>query len=63
MGRSSRAWHRRKQEHFMNRRQFLKAAAVSSFFSALWVRDAASTIDEMPYRTLGHTGEKFLLSA
>jgi predicted aldo/keto reductase-like oxidoreductase len=42
----------------MNRRQFLKAAAVSSLFSALRVRDAATTIGEMPYRTLGHTGEK-----
>jgi uncharacterized protein len=42
----------------VNRRQFLKAAAVSSLFSALWVRDAAATIGEMPYRTLGHTGEK-----
>ncbi len=42
----------------MNRRQFLKAAAVSSLFSALWVRDAAATIGEMPYRTLGHAGEK-----
>ena len=42
----------------MNRRQFLKAAAVSSLFSALWVRDADATIGEMPYRTLGHTGEK-----
>jgi uncharacterized protein len=43
----------------MNRRQFLKAAAVSSIFSgALWGRDASATIGEMQYRTLGHTGEK-----
>jgi predicted aldo/keto reductase-like oxidoreductase len=42
----------------MNRRQFLKTAAVSSLFSALWVRDASATIGQMQYRTLGHTGEK-----
>jgi predicted aldo/keto reductase-like oxidoreductase len=42
----------------MNRRQFLKAAAVSSFFSALWGRNASATLGQMQYRTLGHTGEK-----
>jgi uncharacterized protein len=42
----------------MNRRQFLKAAAISSFFSALLGRDASATIGQMQYRTLGHTGEK-----
>jgi uncharacterized protein len=43
----------------MNRRQFLKAAAVSSLFpAALWGRDVSATVGEMQYRTLGHTGEK-----
>jgi predicted aldo/keto reductase-like oxidoreductase len=43
----------------MNRRQFLKAAAVSSLFpAALWGRDVSATVGEMQYRTLGQTGEK-----
>lgn len=43
----------------MNRRQFLKTAAVSSLFPVtLWGRDVSATIGEMQYRTLGHTGEK-----
>jgi predicted aldo/keto reductase-like oxidoreductase len=43
----------------MNRRQFLKAAAASSFFpGALWGRDVSAAVGEMQYRTLGHTGEK-----
>ena len=43
----------------MNRRQFLKAVAVSSLFpGALWGRDVSAAIGKMQYRTLGHTGEK-----
>src|SRR5882724_4774143 len=47
------------REDFMNRRQFLKAAAASSLFpGALWGRDVSAAVGELQYRTLGRTGEK-----
>jgi len=43
----------------MNRREFLKAAAVSTLFSAILKPGRAYTASgDMQYRTLGHTGEK-----
>jgi len=46
----------------MNRRQFLKAAAAYSLFpGALRGQDLPAAIGDMPYRTLGHTGEGVLI--
>jgi predicted aldo/keto reductase-like oxidoreductase len=44
---------------FMNRRQFLKAAAASAFLPAfLRTRVESAASGSMQYRTLGHTGER-----
>jgi aryl-alcohol dehydrogenase-like predicted oxidoreductase len=43
----------------MNRRQFLKAAAMSALLPAIFeTRPAKAAAGEMQYRTLGHTGER-----
>jgi predicted aldo/keto reductase-like oxidoreductase len=46
----------------MHRREFIKAAAAAAFISALGQRlTFASTSGQIPYRILGHTGEKVSL--
>jgi predicted aldo/keto reductase-like oxidoreductase len=46
----------------MDRREFIKTAAAAAFIASLENRMAlAATPGEIPYRTLGHTGEKVSL--
>lgn len=42
----------------MNRRQFLKAAGAAILPITILDRHVSAGVDGMPYRTLGHTGEK-----
>jgi uncharacterized protein len=42
----------------MNRRQFLKAAGAAILPITILDRHVSAGVDDMPYRTLGHTGEK-----
>jgi len=45
----------------MDRRDFLKRAAVTTFAASLGTKLSHGTTDSFPYRTLGHTGEKVSL--
>jgi aryl-alcohol dehydrogenase-like predicted oxidoreductase len=46
----------------MDRREFLKAASAAAFFTSLGQKPTfAAVAGGMPYRTLGHTGEKVSL--